>query len=389
MLDLVGLLVGLCLTGLALIAILNALTFPRLKPAAPHQARPAVRCSILLPARNEAAGIGQTVRALLAQTGVEFELLVLDDASTDGTAAAALAAGAGDPRLRVLTGRPLPAGWLGKNWACHQLAQAAAAGSTALLFTDADVQWRPGALAALAAEFERTRADLLTVWPTQITETWGERLVVPLLGLVVQAYLPVLATHHVPGPVFAAAIGQALLFRREAYDRLGGHAAVAGAIVEDVALARRCKAAGLRLRAADGAGLVACRMYRSWAEVRAGFAKNILAGYGDRPVFLLASTVFHWLIFIAPWLWLAAAFFPGPVPLSLGPALWPLSLALLGMGVRALTAAVTHQRMADALFMPVSVWLMTVIAAQALAWHWTGGPRWKGRRLRPDQAPSA
>ncbi|MBL8055301.1 MAG: glycosyltransferase, partial [Anaerolineales bacterium] len=334
-----ALLVSAVLVTLAGIAILNAITFPRLRPG--PAADPPARLSVLIPARDEAAVIGTTVRALLDQTGVDFEVLILDDDSTDGTTAAALAAAAGDARVRVLAGRPLPAGWLGKNWACHQLAQAAA--TDRLLFTDADVCWRPAALAAAAAEFERTRADLLTIWPTQITATWGERLVVPLVALAVQAYLPVLATHHLPGPAFAAAVGQGLLFRRSAYEALGGHAAVRGHVVEDVALARRCKAAGQRLRAAAGAGLVVCRMYRSWREVRAGFAKNILAGHGGQPALLLASTLFHWLIFIFPWVWLAAAVLQGAGP----SVLLPLSLGLLGVGVRALSAAVTGQRVGD------------------------------------------
>lgn len=365
------------LIGLALIASLNALTFPRLRPAA----RPPAALSILIPARDEAAVIGATIRAWLAEAGPQDEVLVLDDHSSDGTGALARAAAAGDPRLRVLAGRPLPSGWLGKNWACHQLAEAAR--HDALLFTDADVRWRPGGLAALAAEFQRSRADLLTVWPTQETVTWGERLVVPLLALAVGAYLPVLATHYFPAPACAAAIGQCLLFRRAAYTRVGGHAGVRGEIVEDVSLARRIKAAGLRLRAADGAGLLVCRMYRGWAEVRAGFAKNILAGHGRRPALLGLSTLFHWAVFVSPWLWLGAAL------AGAGDWRWPLAAAALGLLTRALTAAATRQRVGDAVLLPVSVGLMTVIAGQALLWHRRGGPRWKGRTLGAGRDPAA
>ncbi|MFQ3566426.1 MAG: glycosyltransferase family 2 protein, partial [Aggregatilineales bacterium] len=146
--------VAAALVVIALIAILNTLTFPRLRCAALTQPLP--RVSVLIPARNEAAVIGTTVRALLSQSGVEFELLVLDDHSSDGTPAAVQAAAAGDPRLQVIVGADLPAGWLGKNWACHQLAEAASA--PILIFTDADVRWEPGALAALVAELERSRA---------------------------------------------------------------------------------------------------------------------------------------------------------------------------------------------------------------------------------------
>lgn len=378
-----SLVILLVLTGLAAIALLNAVTFPRLRPASPLTAP----LSILIPARNEAAVIGATVRALLDQAGPEAEILVLDDHSTDGTAAAALRAGAGDPRLRVLAGRPLPPGWLGKNWACYQLSQAAA--HPYLLFTDAEVVWGPGALAAALAESTRTRADLLTIWPTQITVTWGERLVVPLLALAVGAYLPVWATHYLPGSVFAAAIGQALLFRRAAYDRIGGHAAVAGSIVEDMDLARRIKAHGRRLRAVDAAGRVTCRMYHGWAEVRAGFGKNILAGHGRQPGLLLLSTLFHWALFVLPWAGLVgAALSSAPFSSALSQTANWLACLSLGLLTRALTAARTRQRVRDALLLPASVLLMTVIAAQALLWHVQGGPRWKGRALgRPQQTP--
>jgi chlorobactene glucosyltransferase len=197
------------------------------------------------------------------------------------------------------------------------------------------------------------------------------------------AYLPVLATHYLPSPAFAAAIGQCLLFRRSAYERIGGHAGVRDDILEDVALARRVKAAGLRLRAADGAGLITCRMYSGWPQVRAGFAKNILAGYGNQPALLLLATLFHWSVFVFPWLWLLGQLARGHWDL-IG---WPLALVGLSVGIRALTAAATRQRVADAGLMPASVLLMTLIAAQSLAWHLSGGPRWKGRAAR--SAPSS
>jgi chlorobactene glucosyltransferase len=243
------------------------------------------------------------------------------------------------------------------------------------LFTDADVLWRPGALAAVLAEHSRSGADLTTVWPTQQTETWGERLVVPLMALAIFAYLPVLGVHHTRFASLAAANGQCLLFNRDAYAAIGGHAGLRADIVEDVAFARRIKQAGQRLRMADGAGLIGCRMYRSWPEVRDGFAKNILAGHGG-PLPLAASTVFHLGVFVLPWLMTLVTGAPG----------W-LSLGVLGLGLRALSAAATCQRLRDAVFLPVSVLAMTVIAARALAWHVSGGPRWKGRG--PESASHA
>jgi cellulose synthase/poly-beta-1,6-N-acetylglucosamine synthase-like glycosyltransferase len=190
---LVILFVTLSLIGIALIAIVNAITFPRLETAMPiSNKQPSV--SLLIPARNEAAVIGQTIRNLLAQTYPRFEVILLDDDSDDDTVSMVRAAGQDDPHLKILTGARLPSGWLGKNWACHQLAQAAR--GEWLIFTDADVRWTPPALVALAAEMERSQADLLAVWPTQQTITWGERLVVPLMALAVLGYLPLPLVHH-------------------------------------------------------------------------------------------------------------------------------------------------------------------------------------------------
>lgn len=358
--------VALALFVVGLTVLSNLFFFPRLgSRAGAAGTDPLV--SVLIPARNEAAVIGETVERWLSQTYGPIEVIILDDQSTDGTAEIIREAAAGDPRLRLIAGEPLPSGWLGKNWACHQLSQAA--GGDLLLFADADVGWHPEALAALVNDAGQLRADMLTVWPTQQTITWAERLVVPLMALAIMGYLPIIAVHYLRWPVFAAANGQCLAFRRDTYDRVGGHAAVASEVVEDVVLARRVKASGQRLRMVDGNRLVGCRMYRNWPEVRDGFAKNILSGHAGSVIFLGASTIFHWVVFVLPWL------------------LWPLNgwfaaLAAAGVGVRALTAAFTRQRVVDALFMPVSVVMMTVIAGRAVWWHYHGGPLWKGRVAR-------
>ncbi len=366
--------ITLLLTGMTGILALNWATFPRLRQTTRHSPF-TTRPSFLLPARNEAAVIGDTVAALLAQPDAH-EVIVLDDHSSDGTAEIARQAANGDPRLRVLRGADLPLGWLGKNWACHQLA--AVATGDLLIFTDADVRWQAGALRAFLCEMERTGADLLTVWPTQETITAGERLVVPLMALVVHSYLPVLGVHHVPHPLFAAANGQCMGFRRAAYFAVGGHDSIRNNVLEDVTLARRVKAAGLCLRMIEGNNMVTCRMYRSWAEVRNGYAKNILKGYGNAWG-LLAATLFHWTLFWGPWLlWMAGLWMRMP-----GWPWWPLGLGLWGIGLRAATAHRSQQRIIDAVAMPLSVGLMTLIAAQALWWQWRyGGPLWKGRVVR-------
>lgn len=371
------------------IAVTNARSFPRLHLTALDDYAQLPSIAILIPARNEAKVISATVTSLLQQDYPHLQLLVLDDHSDDGTADAAQCAAGDDSRFRLLHGRPLPPGWMGKNWACQQLAEAAAPAEGSrdaqtvepdiLVFTDADVLWQPGAVGALVAELQHNGGDLLTVWPTQITVTWGERLTVPLMALAVLGYLPLRLAHDFYHPLASAANGQCMAFRRTAYDIVGGHAAVRGAVVEDVRLAQYIKASGLKLRMADGNRLIRCRMYEGWHAVLDGYAKNILAGHGNHAALLLLSTIFHWAVFIWPWFWLAAG---AHWALPAWP-LWPALLVALGIGARAVTAAATHQRIPDALLMPVSVVLMTWIAARALWWRWRfGGVVWKGRILR-------
>lgn len=362
------------LVFIALTLIINLFLFPRLRAVAPLENMP--RVSVLIPARDESGVIRDTLLHLEAQDYPDIEIIVLDDNSTDGTAELARAVG---DRVQVITGEPLPTGWAGKNWACHQLASRAS--GELMLFTDADVRWHPGSLNALVAEFQRTGADLLTIWPTQITRSWPERLTVSLISLVVLGYLPIWAVHYIPLRIFGAANGQCMAWRRDAYYRTGGHEGVRGTVLEDVTMARRLKSHSLRLRMADGGGLIACRMYNDWPSVRRGFAKNILAGFGG-VIPLLLSTLFHWIVFLFPVALLILSLLP-----QSGLSTYAVSaffLTALGILIRAVSAAWTRQRPADALLMPLSVLLMTVIAAQALLWHFRfGGPHWKGRVVSP------
>lgn len=370
---------------ISLITVSNVLLFPRLRPAQEQSTEKLPLVSILIPARDEAANIGPTIRALLVQEYPHFEVVVLDDGSTDETAAIARNAGSGDPRLTVAQGKSLPEGWLGKNWACHQLSRTAS--GDIFIFTDADVRWQSGALRAVVGAMQTTDADLFTVWPTQITHTWPERLVVPLMALVVLGYLPVIGTHYSPLSAFAAANGQCMVWRRDSYDIVGGHVPVRDNVLEDVTLARIVKQHGLRLRMADGNRLISCRMYEGWPQVRDGYAKNILAGYGNSVTLLLLATLFHWSLFLFPWIWLAVG---NNLRLDGAWPAWPLAMIALGLLVRMLTASFTRQRIVDGLGLPLSVLLMTRIAFQAAGWHYRyGGPRWKGRSLsQKDTAPA-
>ena len=232
--------------------------------------------SIIVPARNEEANLECLVRSLAAQRGVR-EILIVDDQSEDRTLEILEAMKAEAPLLRVLHIDSLPEGWLGKTYAVTVAAREAA--GDWLLFTDADTEHLPGSLAALLELAEREGADLLSLSPGQLTPTWWEKAVIPLV-YVNLARLYRFEEVSEPGSAAAAANGQYLLIRRQAYARVGGHQAIRNEILEDVELAKRVKAAGGKLLFLPGAAWVRTRMYRTFGEMWRGWTKNLFLIYG-------------------------------------------------------------------------------------------------------------
>jgi chlorobactene glucosyltransferase len=384
-----------CLAALIIIAcisIVNTLSFPRLnqrnsifnikKYSSPESGDVDTRVlepfvSFLVPARNEEKRIIRTLRGIQSQIYVKYEIVVLDDNSTDSTFELVSRLAQIDDRIRVFPGQALPPGWVGKNWACHQLAEKAR--GEILVFTDADVDWLPQALTRLIQLMHHYRADALTVWPTQKSVSWAERLVVPLMNFAIIGYLPEIFVRIVPWPVFSAAIGQAFAFRREVYELIGGHQLVWDKVVEDIALAMEIKRQGFRLVMALGSDLISTRMYHNWNEVREGFAKLFIEGLGGKPFLVITITLIHLMLFLVPWLWLALGYI---IPQGGNWPVLPLAMIVVGVAERALCAAVSNERVQDAIFLPLSMSLMTIIVCQALWWHYRyGGPRWKGRQV--------
>lgn len=287
-----------------LIACINALVLTRLAAPSPEDWVNFPLISVLAPARNEAENITRCIESVLAQDYPNFEVLVLDDHSTDGTGVILAGLAEQDQRLRVLNGQPLPPGWMGKNWACHQLSQAAR--GELLLFIDADTTHQPEMLGRSVHTLVEQNLDMLTALPRQEVLTWGERLVVPILYFVLQVFLPLPLAYRLRKPIFSAAIGQFLLFRREAYERIGGYAAVRGHGTDDLALARLVKQYALPWRLADGGEVTSTRMYRSFRQAYEGFSKNLFAAFDYRI-----------LPFLFAWLWMGYLFYRPPLELAI------------------------------------------------------------------------
>jgi chlorobactene glucosyltransferase len=256
--------------------------------------------SILVPARDEERTIERCVRSLLAQTLPHFEVIVVDDRSSDRTGAILDALAAEDPRVVVVHGEPLPDGWVGKPWALAQGVRRAS--GTWLLFTDADT-WHAPHAATSALAFARARgADALSLATYQELESFAEQAILPtMLGLVLVASGSMAALNDPTDRDHALANGQYLLVSREAYDALGGHVALRNEIVEDLAFAQRLKADGrFRLVLAGGEHLVRVRMYTSLREIWQGFTKNLFLGAGGDVGALAAGTSALLLLSVVP-----------------------------------------------------------------------------------------
>ena len=232
----------------------------------PTSERPIV--SAIVPARNEEACLGACLESLAAQTGVSLEIIVVDDGSTDRTREIAQSF----PAVRVVDPDPLPPGWSGKNNALA--AGAKEARGRWLLFTDGDTVHRSGSLARSLAEARLQNAALLSYSPEQEVHGFWEKAVMPVIfAELASSYLP--SEVNDPASSAAAANGQYILVSREAYDAVGGHAAVAASLLEDVALARAVKASGRKIFFRYGGDAVRTRMYRSFAQLKEGWTKNL------------------------------------------------------------------------------------------------------------------
>jgi chlorobactene glucosyltransferase len=322
----------------AAIAISNVLLAKTLGAFKRVEASP--RVSLLVPARDEEATIKACAESLLAQDYPDFEVILLDDGSTDRTAA--ILASLDSPRLRVLSGQALPDGWTGKTWACQQLADAAT--GELLLFTDADTVHRPDTVRQAVNARAATRADLLTAFTRSEAKTLGEQLTVPFVTWSIFSLLPLgLAYALRRSGVFSAANGKFLLFRREAYQQVGGHAAVKTDATEDLALCRLVKQHGLHWRLLDASRYVSARMYHGFGEAVDGFTKNLFALFGYR--ILAALFVWFWLMLIT---W--------------HPIISITTIAILGdFGITFIVALVT-------IIMAAGIWLLAALKF-GMPWH--------------------
>jgi chlorobactene glucosyltransferase len=352
-------------------------------PAAPPPDAPPL--SVIVPARNEAANIARCVASLLTSTYPALDIIVVDDHSTDDTARLAREAGAGDPRLRVVSAPDLEPGWLGKQWGCAH--GASLARGRVLCFTDADTVHAPDLHARSVRALVDRGADLLSVAGTQEVETFWERLIQPqVFALLFARYGGTEVVSRATRAEDVIANGQYMLFQRAAYEALGGHASVRRKVAEDLALAMRAKRQGMRVHLITALDQLSTRMYATLGALLRGWMKNVYAGGIETlppgrvwrvlyPAMLMAPILFWLAPPVVLSLWLAGL-------TSAAAGTWALATSAILLLWWIVVYALMTRRPWYALAAPIGNLLLGYIFLRAIA----RGRRveWKGREYEVE-----
>ena len=343
------------------------------------------KVSICIPARNEAPVIERCITSALKQDYENFEVLVFDDESTDGTKQIVQGLSGIIKNLILIEGSKKPEDWLGKPWACHQLGKAAT--GDILLFIDADVTLNEHVLQKSVEQLKQF--DTITIWPQQQLESFWEKMVIPLIYFALWTLLPAIYVQQypkwLPGSLktkmsskFAAACGQFLAFNRRVYEVIGGHEAVKDQVVEDVELAKKIKSMGFTLRMLHGAKSVYCRMYTSHSEIWSGLRKNFFTGFNKNvPLFGVMALV-HLLVYVLPFIVLGVGIFKQNAELIIQSSI----LASIILIQRMTLSALFKWDMLYSLLHPFSVLWYQVLGIQCLIDYFIDKKAvWKGREV--------
>lgn len=326
--------------------------------------------SVLIPARNEAGNIGALLSNLIQACPVRdpltIEILIYDDLSEDDTAAIVDDLACMDGRIRLIRGKELPKGWLGKNHACHQLAKEAS--GRYFLFLDADVSIEEGLISATLGHLKKHRLALLSIFPQQIMHSIGERVTVPLMNWILVSLLPLVLTRMSAWSSFSAANGQFMLFDADIYRRHAFHQQVKGHKVEDIVIFRMMKQQGLPVQTLLSNGMIKCRMYAGFGEAVRGFSKNVFAFFGGSMFAGLMFALVTSLGFVP--VWVAWGFMAAVVYL------------LLALLLRAVVSMASRQPVwQNMLLAPWQQMAFLVVMAVASYHTVFGKTSWKGRQI--------
>ncbi len=365
------------LTSFLLIFVWNLyITRRRQFPAIDASKLPLV--SVLIPARNEEDNISQCVESLFKQDYPQYEVIVLNDHSTDRTGVILSKLQNKFPELKIINGAELPEGWIGKSFACHQLTQSAK--GDWLLFTDADTIHKSNSIRTGIETALVRNADLLSVVPYQITMTLSEKLVIPILHFVTFSLLPFYFLEKRGFKQFTIAVGQYMLFKKSSLEKIGGYESVKNAMVEDVSMGKLIKKNNMQLIVLNGIEMVSCRMYRNFSQVWEGFSKNIFAGLGFSFVTMLCIIIFYFIFFVLPFYWVTYFLITQGFSLL---SLICLAQISINYFIRFTLSFKYKLSFTSSILHPFGI--LTVILITLNSWRlvaFTKGPSWKGRSYK-------
>jgi len=331
--------------------------------------------SILIPARNEESNIKKLLVSLIKQDYKNLEILVLDDNSIDSTAAVVKQMELKDARIKLINGKKIEDGWLGKSWACHQLASQAK--GQYFIFTDADTLHFPDTVSKALAAMIQNKLDGISVYSKQIMVTFTERMLVSFIGMGLFTMIPLVLVKKTKGKFFSTGIGQFFMFKREVYFKFGGHESVKAEILEDIHLSKRIKAAGFSYMVFDGSSNVFCRMYKNFKDAITGFSKFIFAAFDYNGLSEAIAIAFYSILFLVPFILL-------PIAIIFE---WSKTFLLLNVlqilfvfTIKIILSLRFKERLLDVFLTPVSVCFIIAVAVNSyIQARFKKGVYWKGR----------
>lgn len=357
-----------------LIAVTNTILMKRIEKFPQAKSQPKV--SVLIPARNEEKTIQNCVNSVLCQDYGNFEVIVLNDNSNDNTKA--ILNSIKSDKLKIVQGKPLPDNWLGKSWACQQLSECAT--GDLLLFTDADTVFKPQTLNYAINAMATTKTDLITGINKNEVRTFGEKITIPFIVWSIFTILPLIVAYlWKRSKAFCAANGKFMLFRKECYINIGGHASVKENAIEDVALAKLVKAKSGKWRLYDVSNLISARMYHGFREAIQGFTKNFFALFG-----------YKILIALFVWFWIGIITF---LPLSrlitdivqdnYNPAFYYSMVSIIATCFLWILMSIKFKFVwYQFLFYPITIGVSIFIGLRSMILTIANRTKWKGRRLK-------
>ncbi len=332
--------------------------------------------SILIPARNEAENIKRCVRSLLKQDYTNIEILVLDDNSSDNTGQVVKEIEKKDSRVKLINGKPLKSGWLGKSYACYQLSKYAK--GKYLIFTDADTLHFKNSISSAISCLIKNNLGALSVIPRQIMVSIHERMVVTWVHFGILCLLPLILVKKSKNPLFCTANGQFILFKMEVYKKIGGHKSIKVKILEDIHISKLVKRYGYNFMLFDGSKNIHCRMYRSFSELISGFSKFMFAAF-DYNIFTISVVIFLIsALFLFPFILLPLGFLIFNWPKIITNLIIVQIITIFVM--RIVLAIRLNSRILDVLLQPLSmIYIILICFNSILQTKFGKGVCWKGR----------